>query len=126
MNNLTKNIYYKKAKRIRPRLFIFLFILFLIIFISHLIFVHLLYIPKILNHYEKFPFVQEHIRIPLDGIASLSTFWSIMLLGFLGTMIYNVWNIQKLIDSIDNYRKQKRVLSMNSFTENIYYKKAKK
>ncbi len=126
MNNFTENIYYQKAQKIKPRKFIYLFIFFLISFISQLIFVYLVFIPNTLNHYEKDQTAQEHIQMFLERIANLSVFWAIMFLVFLVTMIYYAWNIQKLIESINNSLNKKQVLSMNSFTENIYYKRAKK
>ena len=126
MNSFKENIFYKKAKGMRPRKFILLFILFLIIIIGHLVFTYLSFIPKTINHYEKFPLVQEHIRIPLKSIASLSIIWSILLIGFIGGMINYTWYIQKLIDRIDNYLKQKKVLPKKEFKEHFFYKKAKK
>ncbi len=126
MNSFKENIYYKKAKRIRPRRFIYLFIIFLIINISHLIFVYLSFTPKTINLYEKIPLVQEHIKIQLKLVVSLSTLWSMLFLGFIGGMINYTLYIHKLIVNIDNYLKQKQVLPRKEIKEHFFYKRMKK
>ena len=106
MDKFTKNSNYKKAKKTKPRNFIYLFIFFLILFWCQCVFVYLFYIPKILNFYEEFQTVQKHIQIPLERIAFFSVFWPLVFLAFLMSMIFYVRNIKKLTDSIDDYFKE--------------------
>lgn len=126
MNSFAENIYYQKAKNLRYQKYIFVFIIFMVLYLSQLIFVYVVFIPRTLKNYDKFPEIQELIRPVLGLLDSLSFFWPIMFFSVLGTTIFYTWNIQKMIASIDSCQKQNRMLAMDSIKDNTYYQRAKK
>ena len=101
MGNLSENIYYKKATKIKPKIYVILFVVLFVFFLIQFLFIHLLYIPKILERYNEFPTVQNQVQLVLDKIASTYVIWPILFFTLLGIMVYDVINIQKLIKSID-------------------------
>lgn len=126
MNSFSGNIYYQKAKKLRYQKYLFVFVLFVVLYISQLIFVYVVFIPRALEHYDKFPEMQELIRPILGLLDNFSFFWPIMFFCVLGTMIFYTWNIQKMIASIDSYQKQNKMSAMDSIKDNTYYQRAKK
>ncbi len=126
MNDFTENIYYKKAQKIKPRKFIYLFAFFMVLYISQLFFVYEVFIPRVLHNYEKYPEIKVLIKPVLGLLDHMSTFWPIMFCSILGTTIFYTWTIQKMIVSVDSCQKQNRMLSMDSIKDNTYYQRAKK
>ena len=100
IDSITENIYYQKARGIRPRLYISLFFSLLIIYIIVFTFAHVSIIPKALNVYESSQTLNEHIKITLEMKANLSLFWAIMLFSIIGIMIHYIKNTQKLVGFI--------------------------
>ena len=105
MDKFMETIYYKKAKRIKPKKFIFLFSVFLIVFLFQIIFIYLFYIPEILHYYEELESVHKQIQVALNKIAFFSVFWGLLFLTFIISMIFYARNIQKMINGIDDYQK---------------------
>lgn len=102
MDNLAENIFYKRAKKIRPKMYVFLLAFFLIYFIGQLVFIYLFYIPKILVRYNEFPTIQNQVQLALEKVASIYMIWPVLFFVLLGIMVYYVNNIQKLLKSIEN------------------------
>ncbi len=106
MKSFANNVYYKRAKKLKPWRFIFLFVCILIIFAVKFELIYLSIIPDTLDTYEEFPTVQEYFLKAIGVISFFYFFWSIMFFTFNVKIIYYVKNTQKLIDSFVNYQRK--------------------